>query len=158
MKMRILLLAGALLVAATPLQAQSTISPGMTTDQVRAAFGAPATVREAGEWTYWYYHNGCPRRCGSDDVVFLQNGRVVAAVLRTPRRRIAGPAASEALESARSEPATVGEIRVETPGGEPQALGQPDGRATIIRADATGGGNLRVDRGTTILIVDRPQR
>ncbi|HYR09046.1 MAG TPA: hypothetical protein VEQ60_14790 [Longimicrobium sp.] len=97
-----MLLAGVamLLSAATPALAQSTISPGMTTEQVRDRFGAPATTRAQGEWSYWYYHNGCPVRCGSDDVVFFQNERVVAAVLRTSRRRFAGPAADDALNAA----------------------------------------------------------
>ncbi|HEX2204115.1 MAG TPA: outer membrane protein assembly factor BamE, partial [Longimicrobium sp.] len=94
-----MLLAAALLAApADGAAAQGTISPGMTAEQVRASFGAPATTRAAGEWTYWYYHNGCPNRCGSDDVVFFRDQRVVAAVLRTPRRRFAGPGASDALE------------------------------------------------------------
>jgi hypothetical protein len=96
-----MLLAGAalLLTAASPALAQSTISPGMTEEQVRGRFGDPATTRAAGAWTYWYYHNGCPVRCGSDDVVFFQNDRVVAAVLRTSRRRFAGPAADDAINA-----------------------------------------------------------
>ena len=42
------LLAGAALLlsaAATPALAQTTISPGMTTEQVRDRFGVPATTR-----------------------------------------------------------------------------------------------------------------
>lgn len=93
-----MLLAAALVITAGPAFGQ-TISQGMTSAQVRAEFGAPATTREAGDWTYWYYHNGCPRTCGSDDVVFFQNDRVVAAVLRTARRRYSGPAADKALEA-----------------------------------------------------------
>lgn len=98
-----MLLAGAAMLlsaAATPAVAQSTIAPGMTTEQVRDRFGAPATTRAQGDWTYWYYHNGCPVRCGSDDVVFFQNERVVAAVLRTSRRRFSGPAPDDALARA----------------------------------------------------------
>lgn len=97
-----MLLAGAamLLASATPAPAQITISPGMTTEQVRDRFGAPATTRAQGDWTYWYYLNGCPVRCGSDDVVFFQYDRVVAAVLRTSRRRFAGPAADDAIRAA----------------------------------------------------------
>jgi hypothetical protein len=119
-----MLLAGAALLlsaAATPALAQTTISPGMTTEQVRDRFGAPATTRAQGDWTYWYYHNGCPVRCGSDDVVFFQNERVVAAVLRTSRRRFSGPAADDALGAAADRApaagvegrATVGGVRVE---------------------------------------------
>jgi|GEM_PF-1370585 len=88
--------AAAGLLLAAPARGQ-TISPGMTTAEVRGVLGAPSTTRAAGEWEYLYYHNGCPVRCGSDDVVFIQNGRVVAAVFRTGRRRFAGPRADDAL-------------------------------------------------------------
>lgn len=128
MNTRLLLAGLALLLAASPANAQATISEGMTTEQVRSVFGAPATVRLAGDWTYWYYHNGCPNRCGSDDVVFFRDDRVIAAVLRTRVRRFAGPAANRALEAAgatadrdragmylpASEPVTVGGVRVES--------------------------------------------
>jgi hypothetical protein len=128
MTTRMLLAGLALLLAASPANAQATISEGMTTDQVRATFGAPATTRAAGEWTYWYYHNGCPRRCGSDDVVFFRGDRVVAAVLRTGARRFSGPAADRALEAAgatadrdgagmylpAAETVTVGGVRMES--------------------------------------------
>jgi hypothetical protein len=138
-----MLLAGAALLltaAASPALAQSTISPGMTGDQVRARFGAPATTRAAGEWVYWYYLNGCPIRCGSDDVVFFQNDHVVAAVLRTSRRRFAGPAADDALERAGvSGPA---DSRVND---APPA----DGRARV--------GGVRVEeRPGTVIVVPAP--
>ncbi|HEX2076831.1 MAG TPA: outer membrane protein assembly factor BamE [Longimicrobium sp.] len=138
MRRSIVLAVAAVVLAAGSAGAQATIRPGMTSDQVRATFGAPATARAAGDWTYWYYHNGCPVRCGSDDVVFFQNDRVVAAVLRTARRRFAGPAADEALSRAEGRatgvdseqrvndapagegPARVGGVRVEgaQPSGE----------------------------------------
>ncbi len=98
MKNAMLLAVAALAMAAVPAAGQ-TIAQGMTPDQVRSEFGAPATARDAGGWTYWYYHNGCPNRCGSDDVVFFQNERVVAAVLRTGRRRYQGPQADDALRA-----------------------------------------------------------
>ena len=99
MKLRIWMAALVALAASTPTLAQGrTISAGMSADQVRATFGAPATTREEGGWAYWFYHNGCPVRCGSDDVVFFREGRVVAAVLRTSARRFSGPRASDALE------------------------------------------------------------
>ena len=82
MKKAMLMALAAMSVAAAPAAGQ-TIAQGMTPAQVQSEFGAPATTRDAGDWTYWYYHNGCPNRCGSDDVVFFQNDRVVAAVLRT---------------------------------------------------------------------------
>jgi hypothetical protein len=146
-----MLLAGAalLLAAATPAPAQNTISPGMTTAQVHERFGAPATTRAQGDWTYWYYLNGCPVRCGSDDVVFFQNDRVVAAVLRTSRRRFAGPPADDALGAAADNApaadaegrARVGTVRVESaaparpapdvPVNQPRE-GQPGEPSTIV--------------------------
>jgi hypothetical protein len=114
MKKAMLLAAVALGAAAAPAAGQ-TISQGMTTEQVRSAFGAPATSRAAGEWTYWYYHNGCPVRCGSDDVVFFQHDRVVTAVLRTGRRRYTGTRADNALQATDD-----GTSAVRTDAGEPQ--------------------------------------
>jgi len=133
-----MLLAGAalLLTAASPALAQSTISPGMTAEQVRGRFGAPATTRVAGEWAYWYYHNGCPVRCGSDDVVFFQNERVVAAVLRTSRRRFAGPAADDALNANGDGVAN---------GAANDAPPDAEGRARV--------GGVRVEEPATQLIV-----
>jgi hypothetical protein len=156
-----LLALAALLLGAGPVHAQATISEGMSPGQVRAAFGEPATVRTAGEWSYWYYHNGCPRRCGSDDVVFFQGDRVVAAVLRTGARRFAGPRADRALEAAGgtaerqrregggvyvepSEPVTVGGVRIET----------APARTVVVDAEVEGAVDLRVD-GEPETSVDR---
>lgn len=125
MKKAMLMALAAVSLAAAPAAGQ-TIAQGMTPAQVQSEFGAPATTRDAGEWMYWYYHNGCPRRCGSDDVVFFQNERVVAAVLRTSRRRYSGPRADDALQATddgtsavrvdgapADAPARVGGVRVE---------------------------------------------
>ena len=138
-----MLLAGAamLLTAATPALGQTTISPGMSTEQVRDRFGAPATTRTQGDWAYWYYLNGCPIRCGSDDVVFFQNDRVVAAVLRTSRRRFAGPAADDALNAAGAAPAP------DTRRNDAPPPDAPEGRARV--------GGVRVD-GRTSGVVTTP--
>jgi hypothetical protein len=140
-----MLLAGAamLLSAATPALAQSTISPGMTTEQVRDRFGAPATTRAQGDWSYWYYHNGCPVRCGSDDVVFFQNERVVAAVLRTSRRRFAGPAADDALNAASG-------VREIGNGRTNDAPAGAEGRARV--------GGVRVEGAPASNLVTTPDR
>ncbi|HEX8433371.1 MAG TPA: hypothetical protein VF625_18925, partial [Longimicrobium sp.] len=100
--------AAAGLLLGAPAQGQ-TISPGMTVDEARAVLGAPSTTRVAGEWQYLYYQNGCPVRCGSDDVVFIQNGRVVAAVFRTGRRRFTGPRADDALAATDTGTPSTGE-------------------------------------------------
>jgi hypothetical protein len=145
MMRRVLLAAAAVLLAAPSAHGQTTISAGMSPAQVRSAFGAPATVRRAGDWTYWYYHNGCPRRCGSDDVVFFQAERVVAAVLRTGRRRFDGPAADRALEAATAAesragadgaPVTVGGLRVEDAPAATIRVEAPDDAAPERRSTA----------------------
>jgi hypothetical protein len=97
-----LLVIAALLVVSSALEAQQsrTVGPGMTMDEVRSALGAPAIVREADGWVYFFYTNRCLPRCGTDDTVFFRDGRVVAAVLHSPSRRWAGPAAAPALGEA----------------------------------------------------------
>lgn len=100
MKVKLTLAAALSILAASPATAQRTISQGMSPDQVRSAFGAPARTRDEGDWSYWFYSNGCPNRCGSDDVVFFRGDHVVAAVLRTRRRRIDAPPAAEAIGGA----------------------------------------------------------
>lgn len=140
-----MLLAGAamLLTAATPALGQSTIAPGMSTEQVRERFGAPATTRTQGDWAYWYYLNGCPVSCGSDDVVFFQNDRVVAAVLRTSRRRFAGPAADDAL----------GAAGVTVPAADVRENDAPPADAPEGRARVDG---VRVDAAPTSGLVTTP--
>lgn len=59
-----------------------TVSPGMTREEVVATWGGPATERSAGDWTYLFYRNGCEVTCGTFDVVFLQGGQVVDAIVR----------------------------------------------------------------------------
>jgi hypothetical protein len=145
MKTKSMLLAGAamLLTAATPALGQTTISPGMSTEQVRDRFGAPATTRTQGDWAYWYYLNGCPVRCGSDDVVFFQNDRVVAAVLRTSRRRFAGPAADDALNAASMDRPAPDARQNDAPPAD-----APEGRARV--------GGVRVDGAPTSGLVTTP--
>jgi hypothetical protein len=76
----------ALALAAAPcLAAQApagVVKPGMTQDQVVAAWGKPLRAASAGDYTYLYYDSGCVRTCGSNDVVFLERGQVVDAVAR----------------------------------------------------------------------------
>jgi hypothetical protein len=100
MKVRLTLAAALSLFAAPTLAQRAMIAPGMTPAQVRDVFGAPARTRAEGPWSYWFYANGCPIRCGSDDVVFFRNDSVVAAVLRSRGRMISGPRAPDALEHA----------------------------------------------------------
>lgn len=59
-----------------------TVSPGMSRDDVVAVWGEPVTERAVGAWTYLYFRNGCEASCGTFDVVFLENGQVVNAIVR----------------------------------------------------------------------------
>jgi len=65
----------------TPTQT-GTVNPGMTRDDVVAVWGPPVVERQLGDWTYLYFRNGCERRCGTFDVVLLQQGAVVDAIVR----------------------------------------------------------------------------
>ncbi len=150
MKRSLPLLAAMALLAAAPAAAQGTIRAGMTTAEVRAAFGAPAAVREAGSWTYLFYRNGCPNRCGSDDVVFIEDGRVVAAVLRTRSRRFAGPEAARALASASADDvAEAGVVRGGAPVRTLELVGDEEG--VTVTEDGRAVSTVRVSgvRATT---------
>lgn len=59
-----------------------TVAPGMSQDDVAAIWGRASAVRHAGEYTYLHYPNGCELTCGTDDVVILQNDKVVDAIVR----------------------------------------------------------------------------
>ena len=59
-----------------------TVAPGMTESQVYSLWGAPVAVRHAGTRTYLFFPNGCERSCGTADVVTLDNGQVVDAIVR----------------------------------------------------------------------------
>ena len=82
---------------AVPLAAQDSskiVQPGMTEADVRARWGDPAAVRTANQWTYLFYHNGRERAAGTYDVVFLQNGQVVDAIVRGPEHAYGGQSSS----------------------------------------------------------------
>ena len=68
--------------APAPAAQAGAIRPGMTEAQVVAQWGAPVARRTAGVWTYLMYPNGVEHEVRFLDVVFLQNGQVVDAVLR----------------------------------------------------------------------------
>jgi hypothetical protein len=73
-----------------------TIAPGMGEKDVYSLWGSPMAVRRQGDMTFIYYPNGCEYTCGTADVVFLQNGQVVDAVLRWPGHRYSGQSSSPA--------------------------------------------------------------
>jgi hypothetical protein len=65
------------------LVAQAPVKPGMTSDQVIAAWGQPSSTRVRGTFTYLSYPSDCMPGCGTQDVVILQDGKVVDAVARS---------------------------------------------------------------------------
>ena len=71
-----------------------TVAPGMSERDVYSLWGPPNAVRRQGDMTYLYYPNGCEYTCGTADVVFLQNGQVVDAVLRWPGHGYSGQSSS----------------------------------------------------------------
>ena len=77
-------------------QDTGTLTPGMSERDVYSLWGAPIAVRHAGEYTYLFFRNGCEHRCGTEDVVTLDNGQVVNAVVRWPGHNFLGapPAAT----------------------------------------------------------------
>jgi hypothetical protein len=114
-----------LLFVAGPLAAQSSdasIDPGMTRSQVVERLGPPAAERASRGLTVLYYANGCERRCGMPDVIFLERGAVVDAIFRFPARRYTGTSSSPysiPAASARAGRATV-------------SIGEPDGALTKL--------------------------
>ncbi|HXI21147.1 MAG TPA: hypothetical protein VNH46_08685 [Gemmatimonadales bacterium] len=75
-------------------QEPKTIKPGMSEAEVRAAWGNPITVKKIGNMAYMYYNNDCLKTCGIHDVVFLENGQVVDAIVRDQGRRYDGVSSS----------------------------------------------------------------
>jgi hypothetical protein len=99
------LLASLVLAVAAPLRAQvaeQTIDPGMTRDQVVEHLGKPLNERKTGNAWFMFYGNGCERTCGMNDLVILEDGKVVDAIFRSPSRRYS--AASSSPAGVRPEP------------------------------------------------------
>jgi hypothetical protein len=75
-------------------QEVKSIKPGMTADEVKAAWGDPLTTRTRGSFSYLYFKNDCLRTCGTWDVVILENGQVVDAVVRASYHQYEGTSSS----------------------------------------------------------------
>ena len=75
-------------------QAPATIDPGMTRDQVVAKLGQPLSARTYDGHTYLMYKNGCEKKCGMNDLVVLDSGKVIDAVFRSPARHYSGTSSS----------------------------------------------------------------
>ena len=74
--------------------ADLTVRPGMTEADVQARWGAPIATRTTNDWTYLFYRNGRERTWGYYDVVFLQHGQVMDAVVRSPNHVYGGVSSS----------------------------------------------------------------
>ncbi len=85
---------GAAPAAAPAADASGAVNPGMTEAQVRALWGKPVAVRRMNDWTYLFYRNGREREVGYYDVVFLQSGQVVDAIVRGAGHVYAGQSSS----------------------------------------------------------------
>lgn len=72
----------------------NAVRPGMTEADVRARWGEPLAVRSASDWTYLFYANRRERRVGYEDVVFLEHGQVMDAIVRSPEHVYAGVSSS----------------------------------------------------------------
>jgi hypothetical protein len=86
----------------------ATIDPGMTETQVIAKLGRPISTSSYKSFTYLFYRNGCEKKCGMNDLVTLDSGRVVDAVFRAPSRHYSGtsssPRAIPAAEASKGNP------------------------------------------------------
>jgi outer membrane protein assembly factor BamE (lipoprotein component of BamABCDE complex) len=72
----------------------NAVRPGMTEAEVRARWGEPLATRTANDWTYLFYANQRERAVGWEDVVFLQHGQVMDAIVRSPDHVYAGVSSS----------------------------------------------------------------
>ncbi len=91
-----------------------TVFPGMSERDVYSLWGSPVAVRHLGQFIYLYFNNGCEYSCGHLDVVTLQNGQVVDAIVRWPGHGYAGQSTSP--EGAESQP---------RPGGDTLQIAPP---------------------------------
>jgi len=73
-----------------------TVRPGMNRADVIAVWGKPVAERTVDGREYLYYRNGCEASCGTFDVVFLEGGQVVDAIVRGRGHTYAGTSSSPA--------------------------------------------------------------
>jgi hypothetical protein len=137
---RVTALAAILIVAvAATAQETQTIAPGMSFDQVQAIFGAPQATSSYGNFTFYFYDNGCNEECGTADVIFFQDGSVVDAVLRAPWRGYRGESSSPKGVIPRPTPG--GErlqVPVQVEGIEVERVPTPTVVEDTVKADTTG--------------------
>ena len=108
------LLAAMLVAGAVTAHAQTPVRPGMTAEQVTAAWGAPTATRTRGDYTYLSYPSSCMPACGTQDVVILQGGKVVDAIARSSNHPYDGPSSLSG-----KAPGFTDSAGVTTPAGKP---------------------------------------
>ena len=74
--------------------APPSVRPGMSQAEVAAAWGAPLNTVTRGDFTYLFYQSECLRTCGFQDLVILEKGQVVDAVVRSPNHPYDGISSS----------------------------------------------------------------
>jgi hypothetical protein len=149
---RLTLLASLAFAVATPLRAQDTeqtIDPGMTRDQVVEHLGKPLNERKTGNGWFMFYGNGCERTCGMNDLVILEDGKVVDAIFRSPSRHYSAASSSPTGVRPEPTPADSGSLsaldRVRKAGRGGLVIGSPSeqansgaARATVTGVEVTG--------------------
>ncbi len=80
--------------ASAPTDTSKVVTPGMTQAQVIARWGDPVAVRRMNDWTYLFFRNGDEASWGYYDTVFLQNGQVMDAIVRSPDHVYGGQSSS----------------------------------------------------------------
>jgi hypothetical protein len=73
-----------------------TVNPGMSRAEVVGEWGEPVAERMADGRLYLFYRNGCEVTCGTFDVVFLEDGQVVDAIVRARGHTYSGTSSSPA--------------------------------------------------------------
>lgn len=110
----IVIAAMALAGSVTVASAQAPVRPGMTAEEVTAAWGAPTATRTRGDFTYMSYPSSCMPACGTQDVVILQGGKVVDAIARSSNHPYEGPSSVSG-----KAPGFTDSAGVTTPAGKP---------------------------------------
>jgi hypothetical protein len=72
----------------------NSIRPGMSEADVRSKWGDPVATKTINDWKYLFYRNYDERHVGFLDVVMLQGGQVVDAVIRSNEHSYAGQSSS----------------------------------------------------------------
>lgn len=117
-------------LAAAPALAQQTppvtIDSGMTRAQVIERLGTPGVERTRGTYTFLFYSNGRERSVGMNDLVVLNEDKVVDAIFRSSQRTYSGrstsPRAIPPAEARKANPSGV--MRVDTTRSQPPTFSQ----------------------------------